>query len=47
METQTERTGPVPKRRQLAAGLDEHGIGYVHLPKLGTPRRVPDPFGHS
>jgi uncharacterized protein (DUF488 family) len=24
-------------KRQLAAGLDEHGIGYVHLQKLGTP----------
>jgi uncharacterized protein (DUF488 family) len=25
-------------KRQLAAGLDEHGIGYVHLQKLGTPK---------
>ena len=24
-------------KRQLAAGLDEHGIGYLHLQKLGTP----------
>jgi uncharacterized protein (DUF488 family) len=26
-------------KRQLAAGLDEHGIGYVHLQKLGTPKQ--------
>ncbi len=25
-------------KRQLAAGLDEWGIGYVHLQKLGTPK---------
>jgi uncharacterized protein (DUF488 family) len=25
-------------KRQLAAGLDERGIGYVHLQKLGTPK---------
>lgn len=25
-------------KRQLAAGLDEHGIRYVHLRKLGTPK---------
>ncbi len=25
-------------KRQLAAGLDEHGIDYVHLQKLGTPK---------
>jgi uncharacterized protein (DUF488 family) len=25
-------------KRQLAAGLDEHGIAYVHLQKLGTPK---------
>src|SRR3974390_2027509 len=25
-------------KRQLAAGLDEHGIKYVHLQKLGTPK---------
>jgi len=25
-------------KRQLAAGLDEHGIGYVHLQKLGEGR---------
>ncbi|MBM3529876.1 MAG: DUF488 domain-containing protein [Alphaproteobacteria bacterium] len=24
-------------KRQLAAGLDEKGIGYLHLQKLGTP----------
>ncbi|HTS42624.1 MAG TPA: DUF488 domain-containing protein [Xanthobacteraceae bacterium] len=24
-------------KRQLAAALDEHGIGYIHLQKLGTP----------
>ena len=24
-------------KRQLAAGLDEAGIGYIHLQKLGTP----------
>ena len=25
-------------KRQLAAGLDEDGIGYLHLQKLGTPK---------
>ncbi|HEY8334308.1 MAG TPA: DUF488 domain-containing protein [Tardiphaga sp.] len=25
-------------KKQLAAGLDEHGIGYVHLRGLGTPK---------
>jgi uncharacterized protein (DUF488 family) len=25
-------------KRQLAAGLDEEGIGYLHLQKLGTPK---------
>jgi uncharacterized protein (DUF488 family) len=25
-------------KRQLAAGLEEHGIRYVHLQKLGTPK---------
>ena len=25
-------------KRQLAAGLDEVGIGYVHLQALGTPK---------
>ncbi len=25
-------------KRQLAAGLDEQGIGYVHLQGLGTPK---------
>jgi uncharacterized protein (DUF488 family) len=25
-------------KRQLAAGLDEHGIAYVHLQPLGTPK---------
>lgn len=25
-------------KRQLAAGLDEHGIAYVHLQGLGTPK---------
>jgi uncharacterized protein (DUF488 family) len=25
-------------KRKLAAGLDAHGIGYVHLQKLGTPK---------
>jgi uncharacterized protein (DUF488 family) len=25
-------------KRQLAAGLDEHGIAYLHLQKLGTPK---------
>jgi uncharacterized protein (DUF488 family) len=25
-------------KRQLAAGLDQHGIGYLHLRGLGTPK---------
>src|SRR5581483_3914783 len=25
-------------KRQLAAGLDEHGISYLHLRALGTPK---------
>lgn len=25
-------------KRQLAAGLDQHGIAYVHFQKLGTPK---------
>jgi uncharacterized protein (DUF488 family) len=25
-------------KRQLAAGLDSHGMSYVHLQKLGTPK---------
>jgi uncharacterized protein (DUF488 family) len=25
-------------KRQLAAGLDEHGIAYIHLQGLGTPK---------
>ena len=25
-------------KRQLAAGLDEAGIGYLHMQKLGTPK---------
>jgi uncharacterized protein (DUF488 family) len=25
-------------KRQLAAGLDEHGVGYLHLQGLGTPK---------
>jgi uncharacterized protein (DUF488 family) len=25
-------------KRQLAAGLDAHGMSYVHLQKLGTPK---------
>ena len=27
-------------KRQLAAGLDAHGVGYVHLQKLGTPKKI-------
>jgi hypothetical protein len=26
-------------KRQLAAGLDSHGMSYVHLQKLGTPKQ--------
>ena len=29
-------------KRQLAAGLDEAGIGYLHLRKLGTPKEGRD-----
>ena len=29
-------------KRQLAAGLDDAGIGYVHLQKLGTPKEGRD-----
>jgi uncharacterized protein (DUF488 family) len=29
-------------KRQLAAGLDEGGIGYLHLQKLGTPKEGRD-----
>jgi uncharacterized protein (DUF488 family) len=25
-------------KRQLAAGLDQQGIGYIHLQRLGTPK---------
>jgi uncharacterized protein (DUF488 family) len=36
-------------KRQLAAGLDEHDIGYVHLQKLGTPKegRLAARSGHA
>jgi len=36
-------------KRQLAAGLDEHGIFYVHLQKLGTPKegRLAARSGHA
>jgi uncharacterized protein (DUF488 family) len=36
-------------KRQLAAGLDQHGIGYVHLQKLGTPKegRLAARSGHA
>jgi uncharacterized protein (DUF488 family) len=36
-------------KRQLAAGLDKHGIGYVHLQKLGTPKegRLAARSGHA
>ncbi len=36
-------------KRQLAAGLDEHGIGYVHFQKLGTPKegRLAARSGHA
>ena len=27
-------------KNQLAAGLDEHGISYLHLQKLGTPKEA-------
>src|SRR5881397_1022345 len=29
-------------KRQLAAGLDAAGIGYLHLQKLGTPKEGRD-----
>ena len=29
-------------KRQLAAGLDEAGLGYLHLQKLGTPKEGRD-----
>ena len=29
-------------KRQLAAGLDDSGIGYLHLQKLGTPKEGRD-----
>jgi uncharacterized protein (DUF488 family) len=36
-------------KRQLAAGLDEHGMSYVHLQKLGTPKegRLAARSGHA
>jgi uncharacterized protein (DUF488 family) len=36
-------------KRQLAAGLDEHGIKYMHLQKLGTPKegRLAARSGHA
>jgi uncharacterized protein (DUF488 family) len=36
-------------KRQLAAGLDQHGINYVHLQKLGTPKegRLAARSGHA
>jgi uncharacterized protein (DUF488 family) len=36
-------------KRQLAAALDEHGIAYVHLRPLGTPKegRVAARAGHA
>ena len=36
-------------KRQLAAGLDERGIGYLHLQKLGTPKegRLAARSGHA
>jgi uncharacterized protein (DUF488 family) len=36
-------------KRQLAAGLAEQGIGYVHLQKLGTPKegRLAARSGHA
>ncbi len=30
-------------KRQLAAWLDEAGIGYIHLQKLGTPAKAAKP----
>ncbi|MBI5323487.1 DUF488 domain-containing protein [Bradyrhizobium sp.] len=34
----TSSRRPGFSKNQLAAGLDERGIGYVHLAALGTPR---------
>ncbi len=36
-------------KRQLAAGLDDHGMSYVHLQKLGTPKegRLAARSGHA
>ena len=34
----TSSRRPGFSKRQLAAGLDEHGIGYLHLRALGTPK---------
>ena len=36
-------------KRQLAAGLDAHGMAYVHLQKLGTPKegRLAARSGHA
>jgi uncharacterized protein (DUF488 family) len=36
-------------KRQLAAGLDERGIGYLHLQRLGTPKegRLAARSGHA
>jgi uncharacterized protein (DUF488 family) len=36
-------------KRQLAAGLDSHGIAYLHLQKLGTPMegRLAARSGHA
>ena len=35
----TSSRRPGFSKNQLAAGLDERGIGYVHLPGLGTPKQ--------
>jgi uncharacterized protein (DUF488 family) len=36
-------------KRQLAAGLDAHGMAYLHLQKLGTPKegRLAARSGHA
>jgi uncharacterized protein (DUF488 family) len=36
-------------KRQLAAGLDDHGMAYLHLQKLGTPKegRLAARSGHA
>jgi uncharacterized protein (DUF488 family) len=36
-------------KRQLAAGLDAHGVSYLHLQKLGTPKegRLAARSGHA